>query len=172
MTLGIVHQGKQSGVLGYDKSPLPSERSIRAYWASVFTAEELWRKSFDSPNEFMEEWICFACGHCDFKPERAHIIPRSKYGLNTVENLHMLCPLCHEDSEGLSTLDRYWKWFWDRTMQDTWVSIAWRQGIDRKLIGEFLCSIPRPTPVWNHVPATKPKPDLIAYNYELWKPNR
>ncbi len=52
--------------------------------------------------------ICFACG-VDFITERCHILPINHGGTNDVENLHLLCKSCHQESEDLSG-ELYFEW--------------------------------------------------------------
>jgi|TARA_B100001057_G_C22258597_1_gene722285 5-methylcytosine-specific restriction endonuclease McrA len=51
---------------------------------------------------------CFACGF-HVRVERCHIQPINQGGGNSEENLHLLCPSCHIESEDL-TGDYYWNW--------------------------------------------------------------
>lgn len=53
--------------------------------------------------------FCFACGLHKLT-QRAHILASSKGGPNSVENLHLLCKSCHDESELLSG-EKYWNWF-------------------------------------------------------------
>lgn len=57
-----------------------------------------------------EKWVetCLACGDCSWG-ERAHIFARALRGTNNVENIHLLCSLCHAQSEYLNGVD-YWIW--------------------------------------------------------------
>jgi 5-methylcytosine-specific restriction endonuclease McrA len=116
--------------MGKTRGGMPTERTIRSYWAT-----RLWeRKGFDSIHEFMEEGLCFACGMTCTRAramsrrlERCHIEPRCDGGSDGADNLHMLCWVCHKDSEGLVG-DRYWDWFWGRHWLDAAISLAARQG--------------------------------------------
>ena len=106
---------------------MPTENAIRTYWASA-----LWeKKSFDSATEFMENGICFACGMSKEGEllHRCHIVTRCEGGSDGVDNIHMLCWLCHKDSEFLLG-DKYWTWFWERTPEDTYASGAARAGFN------------------------------------------
>jgi 5-methylcytosine-specific restriction endonuclease McrA len=101
---------------------MPSERTIREHWA-----EAVWRqKGFDSRNEFMEMGVCFACGFSG-EVHRAHIVPRIKGGSDSPDNLHMLCPFCHKDSEVMEG-EEYMAWFFQRTPMDGLISRAARGG--------------------------------------------
>lgn len=105
---------------------MPSERQIRSYWSEWLSGRI--SDKFDSPQEAMEEGVCFACGMtADGGIERAHIIPRCDGGSDEPDNLHMLCRTCHKDSEFLSG-DAYRQWFEERTAIDMLMSKAVRNG--------------------------------------------
>ncbi len=103
---------------------MPSENKIRAYWCERIYE----RKDFDSPQEVLEKGICFACGIAT-QVYRAHIKARCDGGSDNVENLHMLCGICHRVSEFLSD-DLYWDWFWERQRMDTAVFHAMSNGFN------------------------------------------
>jgi hypothetical protein len=110
------------------KSPwMPSEAKIRGHWARVpgFYA----RKGYESAPDFINCDGCFACGlrNPGEMLDRAHIFPRVKGGGNEQENLHMLCHVCHKDSELLEG-EAYWDWFWSRTASDSAISAMVRAG--------------------------------------------
>lgn len=114
------------------RKSIPSEMKIRRHWAPL-----LWdKKGFDSEDEMMELGICFACGFTNMDSstlDRSHITPRCYGGSDTEENIHMLCKLCHKDSEGMAKLgdqSRYWKWFYERSGLDRFVSEATRSGVN------------------------------------------
>lgn len=56
--------------------------------------------------------FCFACGLQKIT-QRAHILAVSEGGNDTVENLHLLCKSCHDESDMLSG-QAYWNWFNDK----------------------------------------------------------
>jgi hypothetical protein len=100
---------------------MPSCKAIRDYWAD----QGIWeRKGYESKWEFYEgiddardKGCCFACGvSWGVTLERAHILAHMEGGMDTVENLHLLCQHCHKDSEIFSG-EVYWEWFWNR---DSW----------------------------------------------------
>ena len=111
-----------------DGRRMPSESVIRAHWA-----DRLWeRKGFDSPDEFREVGVCFACGMNGDNVggvERCHILARCCGGSDDASNLHMLCRICHKDSEALDG-ERYWSWFFERTWLDAAASILARNGVN------------------------------------------
>ena len=103
---------------------MPSELAIRAHWA-----KRLWAiKGFDSEAEFLERGTCFACG-MDGIIERAHIVARSVGGSDGCENLHILCRVCHKDSEYLDS-ERYMAWLVQRNPVDRFISGAMRRGFN------------------------------------------
>ena len=102
---------------------MPSELAIRAHWA-----KRLWAiKGFDSEAEFLERGTCFACGMDG--SERAHIVARSVGGSDGCENLHILCGVCHKDSEYLDG-ERYMAWLVQRSPVDRLMSGAIRCGFN------------------------------------------
>jgi 5-methylcytosine-specific restriction endonuclease McrA len=103
---------------------MPTERAVRAYWV-----EALWhRKGFDSPEEFLERGTCFACGD-ERAVERAHILARCSGGSDDASNIHILCRICHKDSETLDG-EAYWSWFWQRSLMDAVLSHACKLGFN------------------------------------------
>lgn len=87
----------------------PSRAVIRAYWAPLLSRRP-WRK-FDCEAECLEQDYCFACGMLwGPRTDRAHILARVYGGSDEPRNLHLLCRLCHEMSEGFEGL-AYWRWF-------------------------------------------------------------
>ena len=105
---------------------LPTKKKIRQYWC-----ERLWEgKGYDSPSEFLNDNLCFACGFdnpFDWSLESAHILARVWGGDDTEENIHLLCHICHTDSENLSG-EKYWDWFWKRNSIDMLFSCAAQNG--------------------------------------------
>jgi hypothetical protein len=114
---------------------MPTELAARAHWVDA-----LWeRKGFDSPEEFLERGICFACGMTGRggSLDRAHILARCNGGSDDPSNIHMLCRLCHKDSETLDG-EAYWSWFWQRSWMDAAISAACRTGLN--LHSEYLAT--------------------------------
>ena len=102
---------------------MPTELAIRAHWA-----DRLWlAKGYDSKAEFMERGTCFACGMSG--SERAHILARVAGGDDTPENLHILCWVCHKDSEYLEG-SAYMDWLMDRNALSMIMSAAARVGFN------------------------------------------
>lgn len=78
--------------------------------------------------EFLEADYCFACGCGDDSTERAHILARANGGGDGVENIHLLCPVCHQDSESLDAV-RYNEWLLGRHLLDGILSRCFRVGM-------------------------------------------
>ena len=105
------------------KRSMPSEIAIRKFWA-----KQLWKeKGFDSESDFLKPGICFACGFEG--KERCHIFPRCKGGLDSVENLHILCGFCHKTSECLEG-ENYYSWLLERNGLDRIVQGALLAGFN------------------------------------------
>ena len=110
---------------------MPTEKAIRSHWV-----DRLWKiKGFDCPEEFMEPGVCFACtmvyGILNGKGciERAHIKARVAGGDDSLENLHMLCPVCHKDSEFIP-IENYMGWLVSRNSLDMIISAAIKRGFN------------------------------------------
>jgi len=100
-------------------------RRVRLHWSEM----DLWeRKGFASAEDLRGD-VCFACRMPAPGCERAHVVADCEGGAGDAANLHMLCPVCHQDSEVLSG-DRYWTWFWERTGRDMLLSRAARCGLN------------------------------------------
>lgn len=85
------------------KREMPSKKQISEYWHL-----ELISLSKRTPDDFRIN-ECFCCGR-DGDVQRAHIKSRYKSGADTVENLHLLCAGCHQESEYIEG-KVYWAWF-------------------------------------------------------------
>jgi hypothetical protein len=109
------------------KRSMPTELAIRKHWV-----DRLWRqKGYDSAEEFVGCRTCFACG-LDGN-ERAHIVARAVGGGDELENLHILCWVCHKDSEHLEG-SRYMNWLLQRSPVDRIVSHAVRNGFNASVL--------------------------------------
>lgn len=99
------------------RANMPSKKQIRDFWATRLVMEG----KLDSPrNEWFLQDACFACHNLwqiGQTTERSHILANCEGGVETVENLHLLCDACHKDSEMLSGQD-YWDWFYKRSDMD------------------------------------------------------
>ena len=91
---------------------MPSVNKIKEYWACRLS-NNVWRKA-DNPYEVLTKDFCWACGAVGFPLQRAHILSRAGHpdpkSTDKVENLHMLCSVCHTDSEEIDGL-KYFRWF-------------------------------------------------------------
>jgi len=82
---------------------MPSRQKIAEHWFKYF--KQKYDRDID-PNS------CFACeGDTPGSIQRCHIKPRWTGGDDSVENLHLLCKVCHYESEGFFGTDwHYWHW--------------------------------------------------------------
>jgi hypothetical protein len=82
---------------------MPSRQKIAEYWFQHF--KQKYDRDID-PN------TCFACARdIPASVERCHIKPRWRGGDDSVGNLHLLCKMCHYESEGFFGNDwHYWHW--------------------------------------------------------------
>jgi len=92
----------------------------------------------------VEQSECFACGNFIHGLHRAHIVPLCFGGSNSVDNIHLLCPGCHCESENMT---RYWTWLkykryneWDYPIKHMERHLK-IQGIDITQEAEYLSSI-------------------------------
>jgi len=101
---------------------LPSHNLIRSYWAPKLVAIG----KFSSAQDLEHSKVCFACGLRSIV-ERAHIISKVTNGADQIDNLHLLCPTCHKDSELLES-ELYLNWFLKRTALDKLLSSYLKYG--------------------------------------------
>lgn len=87
---------------------MPSEFAIWNYW------EENFPESLNDGQIVRGQ--CWACGSTSLL-QRCHIIPKWQGGEDSVENLHLLCKVCHNESENLTGAD-YWKWYQYKLVHD------------------------------------------------------
>jgi hypothetical protein len=84
------------------RSDMPKPKAIIDFWADRLVDIDI--------EEFALTWeSCFVCGAVS-KLERSHILSLCDGGTNTVDNLHLLCRQCHDESEPLSG-EAYWRWY-------------------------------------------------------------
>lgn len=105
---------RATGAIVRGKRREPGAATVRELWAAVLCRPP-WRK-FRRPDECTFE-TCFACG-LKGAVSRAHILPRWQGGSDDACNLHLLCRMCHELSEGYGAME-YWKWFRRQTRADS-----------------------------------------------------
>ena len=82
---------------------MPSQNEIYNYWVDGGGSKLMREHGIE-----LGDLACFACGF-DLKIERAHIVAVTAGGTNSEDNLHLLCPNCHIESENFR-LDFYWLW--------------------------------------------------------------
>lgn len=90
---------------------MPSKQQIFAFWEEGQGAE-----SFEKFGIEITDDGCFACGF-HFKIERCHIVAVTDGGTDNCDNLHLLCPNCHIESEYLNE-SFYWKWLVHKNQND------------------------------------------------------
>ena len=79
---------------------MPKPKAVFRHWN---------KKLLNYGREVDSQRICFACLR-EGSVQRCHIQPLAEGGSNKSENLHLLCPNCHSESEGYSGRF-YWIWF-------------------------------------------------------------
>jgi len=84
---------------------LPSKKVIKEHWREMLVGFK-----FDSDFEYDEADYCWACGMYNGPTQRAHISARCNSHDDSAGNLHLLCGMCHKDSEFLEG-EEYWDWF-------------------------------------------------------------
>jgi len=89
----------------FKRSSMPKPDIILKYWNSNNNYERL-GKLPSGYFSMVEKGCCFACGNITLL-HRAHIIPLAQCSDNKAENLHLLCPGCHNESESHPA---YWTW--------------------------------------------------------------
>ncbi len=99
------------------KRKMPTKVQIIKHWVDEIADKKFWVDAFydaTTADEIAQTTsICFACGGF-FGTQRCHIIPRWAGGADDVENLHLLCPECHLESEQISNKGTYFKWFYGK----------------------------------------------------------
>ena len=100
---------------------MPTKKAIKKHWENWLVENG----KFDSLEDLWERDYCFACGMINdagvkeqdkenFKAtERCHIKARVKGGADAVENIHLLCPICHKASEYMEG-EEYFHWLKNR----------------------------------------------------------
>lgn len=117
---------------------MPTWNQIKEYWLNT----SLFRLKGVTD---VEQNFCFACLTDNFsiRLERSHIKAICVGGDNHPSNLHLLCSICHKDSEHLGgndlkegrleelyfdkTQSVYWNWFFERTEEKA-VFSSWLKG--------------------------------------------
>lgn len=83
---------------------MPSRAAIAEYWSPRVEQFGVYNYSQDE----LPDCECWACGKLGLL-QRCHIDDHAHGGENAVENLVILCPGCHAESESLS-LASFWPW--------------------------------------------------------------
>lgn len=96
--------------MNYHKNTTP-EKLIQ-YWSQPYIKSWMGKLGIRYQFPSSNTKSCMACGYLE-KVERAHIVPSSWGGGDECSNVHLLCPNCHKESEGLGRNGRsliYYKW--------------------------------------------------------------
>ena len=89
---------------------MPTKLAIAKHWAQKLADMGRFDSCFEAIDSARENW-CWNCGFgVGRSVHRCHIKARANGGADSVDNLHLLCPLCHKYSEYLEG-DDYWEWF-------------------------------------------------------------
>lgn len=93
------------------RQKIPKKEIIYNYWKDGLGNSILLSKGLDIPEQKKIDgsivYACFACGKSGV--QRCHIFAVSEGGANSVDNLHLLCPECHAESEMIEG-ESYWRW--------------------------------------------------------------
>ena len=100
---------------------MPTKVKIKKYWEGKLGNIEDFGETFDNTGKLINDgsWNelridgCWRCGKIGYV-ERAHINPRCEGGSDSVDNLHLLCRVCHTESEGMTSFkpnSLYYEWF-------------------------------------------------------------
>ena len=120
-------------VMSNQKRNMPSKKNIKNYWKHKIV--DIKHNIFPSVEYLCGGDYCFACGILtNDSTERAHILSRQEGGSDEVDNLHLLCNICHKDSEQFSG-EEYNEWFINRTHIDAMLSIFYK--FDYRLFKSF-----------------------------------
>ena len=140
------------------RKDMPSWNQIKEYWSGTSLFQIKGVKDISTN-------FCFAClADCySTKLERSHIQAICVGGNNEVSNIHLLCNVCHKDSEYLGgnstdtfpmypdkTQEAYWQWLFERDADkaafSSWIRGGWsvsylnklKPSEGRKLIAKIL----------------------------------
>lgn len=80
--------------------------------------------------------FCFACTMTFGRLDRAHILPLCEGGEDVLENVHLLCGVCHRHSEHLSG-EVYWDWFKRVNIDSVVMAVLSRNGLTAREIGKL-----------------------------------
>jgi hypothetical protein len=111
---------------------MPTKLSVKLYWH-----EWLYLKG-KVPFRWDQKAIdyCFACG-IEAVTERCHIVAHSKTQNNNVNNIHLLCRSCHEESENMMG-KMYWDWLKAKNVDMALIEQENRKFSNLKLIANEL----------------------------------
>jgi hypothetical protein len=72
------------------RKSMPKQDAIYNYWKNKIELYE-------------NEKCCFACGRKGLL-HRCHIMPCNSENDNNLDNIHLLCPACHSETEGIGKI--------------------------------------------------------------------
>ena len=102
----------------------PNKKRVRAYW-SKREESKYFAKGWDD-----EEKTCFACGNDGHTITAAHIHPNPDRKDNHRDsNIHLLCELCHKESEPLRDIG-YWHWLHLTALMYDKGKLGFKMGLD------------------------------------------
>ncbi len=111
-----------------ERNKMPSRAVIAEYWSPRIAEFGI----FQIDQDELPEKECWACG----KPhvQRCHINDHAHGGTNTVDNLVLLCPGCHAESESLSPAS-FWPWI-KNSRKSKWRSL-WDHTADKLIAAGY-----------------------------------
>ena len=94
---------------------MPKKAAIYKYWAETLCHDfgKFWLDVDYETNKSKILNTCFACGS-EIGVQRSHIKPNWQGGTEDISNLHLLCPMCHIESESY-TGELYNEWLHFKT---------------------------------------------------------
>lgn len=133
---------------GAKRASMPCKKEIYDYWAERIDGLDEDRYNF---GPLKDHYCCFACGSYH-RIERAHIVPLCDGGTNDVSNLHLLCAMCHIDSEMLVG-DLYSAWL--ARMRDTSPTVHDTRRYERRYGPDWMSHMPQVIEARKSQPAPK-----------------
>ena len=104
---------------------LPTKHQIKRFWKDKIV--NIKKDIFESTDMFDNGDYCFACGLLtNNHTEMAHIVARCSGGTDDVDNIHLLCSVCHKESEIIEG-DKYFEWLKTRNHFDTILTILYKK---------------------------------------------
>jgi hypothetical protein len=111
-----------------ERNKMPSRMAIAEYWSGRISEFGI----FQIDQDELPDKECWACGKAHV--QRCHIDDYAHGGKNAVENLVLLCPGCHAESESLSPAS-FWPWV-RNSRQTKWKSL-WDHIADKMIAAGY-----------------------------------